>query len=84
VIIIHSINETSLDSGAVGILATIAVSLPALWLAWAGYREARRTAQVSGLAMAQLADQLAIAVGAQWEAEAAVRRLNDPYPLPVS
>ena len=23
-------------------------------------------------------------MGAQWEAEAAVRRLNDPYPLPVS
>ena len=34
--------------------------------------------------MAQVADQLAIAVGAQWEAEAAIRRLNDPYPLPVS
>ena len=33
---------------------------------------------------AQVADQLAIAVGAQWEAEAAIRRLNDPYPLPVS
>ena len=31
-----------------------------------------------------MADQLAIAVGTQWEAEAAVRRLNDPYPLPVS
>jgi hypothetical protein len=31
-----------------------------------------------------VADQLAIAVGAQWKAEAAVRRLNDPYPLPVS
>ena len=34
--------------------------------------------------MAQVADQLAVAVGIQWEAEAAVRRLNDPYPLPVS
>ena len=29
-------------------------------------------------------DQLAIAVGTQWEAEARVRRLNDPYPLAVS
>ena len=38
----------------------------------------------SGLSLAQASDQLAIAVGAQWEAEAAVRRLNDPYPLPVS
>lgn len=34
--------------------------------------------------MSQVADQLAIAVGAQWEAEAGIRRLNDPYPLPVS
>ena len=31
-----------------------------------------------------LADQLAAAIGAQWEEEARVRRLNDPYPLPVS
>jgi hypothetical protein len=34
--------------------------------------------------LARIADQLAIAVGAQWEAEARIRRLNDPYPLPVS
>ncbi len=34
--------------------------------------------------MAQVADQLAVAVGAQWSTEAAMRRLNDPYPLPVS
>ena len=34
--------------------------------------------------MAQVADRMAIAVGVQWNAEAAVRRLNDPYPLPVS
>ena len=34
--------------------------------------------------MGQIADQLAVAVGTQWTAEAAVRRLNDPYPLPVS
>ena len=34
--------------------------------------------------MAQVADQLAVAVGTQWENEAAVRRLNDPWPLPVS
>ena len=31
-----------------------------------------------------MANQLAVAVGAQWAAEVAVRRLNDPYPLPVS
>src|SRR5258708_3914164 len=36
------------------------------------------------LTLAGIADQLAEAVNAQWEAEAGVRRLNDPYPLPVS
>ena len=39
-----------LDSGAVGILATASLGLPALWLAWAGYLEARRSAPVSELA----------------------------------
>ena len=34
--------------------------------------------------MAQVADQLATGVRAQWEAEAGMRRLNEPYPLPVS
>jgi predicted NACHT family NTPase len=34
--------------------------------------------------MAQVADQIAVAIGKQWADEAAVRRLNDPYPLPVS
>ena len=32
----------------------------------------------------QVAEQLASAVRRQWESEAEVRRLNDPYPLPVS
>jgi hypothetical protein len=34
--------------------------------------------------MAHVADQLAVAIGAQWDAEARIRRLNEPYPLPVS
>jgi hypothetical protein len=74
------ISHHHLDSGAVGILATVSLGLPALVLGWAAYKEATRPA----LTLTQVADQLAIAVGAQWEAEAAVRRLNDPYPLPVS
>jgi|SRR5271165_696109 len=74
-----------LDSGAVGIAAVFCVGLPTLWVTWAAYRDARRSSTpFSGLSMAQVADQLAVAVGAQWNAEAAVRRLNDPYPLPVS
>ncbi len=31
-----------------------------------------------------MADRLAIAVGRQWDDEVRVRRLNDPWPLPVS
>ena len=34
--------------------------------------------------LSQVADELAVAVGTQWNAEARMRRLNDPYPLPVS
>jgi hypothetical protein len=70
-----------LDSGAVGLVATFPFGLPALWLGIAGYLQAGRSAQVT---IADVADQLASAVSAQWEAEARIRRLNAPYPLPVS
>jgi hypothetical protein len=73
-----------LDGGTVGIILTVSLGLPAVWLAVVGYLAAGRATQVSELAMAQVADQLAIAVGAQWEDEARTRRVNDPYPLPVS
>lgn len=33
--------------------------------------------------LAQAADDLAFAIKRQWEKEVALRRLNDPYPLPV-
>ena len=42
------------------------------------------TEDIDELTLAQVADQLAIAVGAQWLDEAQLRRLNDPHPLPVS
>jgi hypothetical protein len=35
-------------------------------------------------ALPQIADQLATAVDRQWQAEAQLRRLNDPHPLPVA
>jgi hypothetical protein len=38
----------------------------------------------SGQALAVVADQLARAVQRQWEKEAGIRRLYDPYPLEVS
>jgi hypothetical protein len=74
-----------LDGAAVGILVAVSLGLPTLWVTWAAYRGSRRAGtSATGLTLAQVANQLAMAVGAQWTAEAAIRRLNDPYPLPVS
>jgi NACHT domain len=74
-----------LDATAVGILAAVSIPLSGLWIAWVTLAKGDSPgAAASGLSMAQVADQLAVAVGAQWDAEARVRRLNDPYPLPVS
>ena len=58
----------------------------ALYLTWASYRLSaiQAHAQAAGSSMAEVADDLAVAVRAQWQAEAQARRLYDPYPLPVS
>ena len=74
-----------LDGGTVAILVSVSLGLPSLWLMWTTYRGPKRVGtSASGLSIAQIADQLAIGVRSQWNAEAAMRRLNDPYPLPVS
>ena len=73
-----------LDGGAVAILVAVSFGLPSLWLMWTTYRGPKQTASGNGLSLAQVADQLAVAVSKQWADEAAIRRLNDPYPLPVS
>jgi hypothetical protein len=70
-----------LDGGMVAILVAVSLGLPTLWVTWAAYRGPKRPV---GLNTTQAADELAIAVGTECEAEARVRRLNDPYPLPVS
>lgn len=77
--------DRHVDGGTIGVLVSASLGLPVLWLTWAVYRESRRPeAGVAVRDLAGLADRLALVVGAQWEAEAAVRRLNDPFPLPVS
>jgi len=74
-----------LDVAAVTVLVAVGFGLPTLWITWAAYRGPRRSgAAESSLPLAQVADRLAVAVGRQWEDEARVRRLNDPWPLPVS
>lgn len=73
-----------LDGAADGV--AIVGGLPSLYLAWAAYRDAQRgepRAHREGLSLAQVSDELAAAVQAQWQQEAGVRRLNDPYPLSV-
>src|SRR2546429_6769953 len=68
-----------LDIATVAMLVSIALGLPVLWLTWAVFRDSRRaSADGRELSLAEIADQLAVAVGAQWEAEANVWRLNDP------
>jgi NACHT domain len=76
--------------GTVSIWVTLAVGLPAIWLAWTTHRPAADCGEpalagiADELALAAIADELALAVRAQWDAEAGARRLNDPYPIPVS
>jgi hypothetical protein len=72
------------DAGTLAVLVSVSLTLPALWLTWAGYRNTQRSEVSGSVGLARVADQLAMTVGAQWLHEAAVRRLNDPYPLPVS
>lgn len=43
----------------------------------------QRQAPAASDSLEKTADRLAQAVRLQWETEARVRRLNDPYPLPV-
>jgi NACHT domain-containing protein len=57
-------------------------SLAALYISWETYRDGQVTDD--RFTLAEIADQLASAVRVQWETEAEIRRLNDPYPLPVS
>jgi hypothetical protein len=79
------LHSSHLDSGAVGLAATFSLGLSALWLGVAGYwiaqREANKAADPN---LGKLADGLARRLRSQWASEAKARRLNDPYPLPVT
>jgi hypothetical protein len=70
-----------------GVLSTtfgIGIALATLWVGWAAYLNSRgSSAEAAELSLADVADQLAASVRAQWEAEAKARGLNDPWPLPV-
>ncbi|MDI5973271.1 NACHT domain-containing protein [Streptomyces sp. SL13] len=68
-----------------GTAATAVALLPSLapaYLGWAAFRDDRAESAVVDLDA--VADQLARAVQKQWDNEAEIRRVNDPYPLPVA
>jgi len=80
-----------IDWNIVGALAGVAAVLIALVQAGQPILARRRahrrqTASTAAgrVALAQVADQLAVALRSQWEAEAAHQRLHDPHPLPVA
>ncbi|GAA2331245.1 hypothetical protein GCM10010431_62480 [Streptomyces kunmingensis] len=64
------------------VLAALLPTGAGAYLAWCAYRADRAEAAVDD--PGGVADRLAIAVHRQWESEARVRRLAEPYPLPVS
>jgi NACHT domain len=70
--------------GIAAALVALLGGIPSLYLAWATYRDDRAEAQAGDerISLTEVADEIAVAVRIQWEAEAAVRRLNDPL-LPV-
>ncbi|MFF9870403.1 NACHT domain-containing protein [Streptomyces sp. NPDC013953] len=68
-------------AATVGTLITVLLAVPSLYLAWAAFRQDHTEASVVDLQTA--ADGLAQAVKKQWDDEAQLRRVNDPYPLPV-
>ncbi|XUL92192.1 hypothetical protein ACQ86D_41040 [Streptomyces galilaeus] len=52
------------------------------YLAWASFRSSRDQADLVDID--KLVGELAMAVGNQWESEAAIRRVDGPCPLPVA
>lgn len=63
-------------------LIAVVPAAPGLYLAWKAFH-ADRVEAAAGTDLARTADQLAVAVRQQWEAEARLRRIDEPHPLPV-
>jgi len=68
--------------GVAAALVALVGGVPSLYLASATYRDDRAEAGNERKGLSEVADEIAVAVRIQWEAEASVRRLNDPL-LPV-
>ncbi|WP_344629681.1 NACHT domain-containing protein [Streptomyces glaucosporus] len=70
------------DSKVAETAATALLAAGPLYITWKAFKHDRVDA--AAVDLTAVADRLADAVRAQWEAEAEVRRVNDPYPLPVA
>ncbi|MEV7679887.1 hypothetical protein AB0O64_15210 [Streptomyces sp. NPDC088341] len=68
--------------GVVGTAVGLVVGVAALCISWLGYRTDRRE-HADSLGLTAVTDELAPAVRTQWQAEARVGRLDEPYALPV-
>jgi hypothetical protein len=75
----HGAKGIDLTNDALGVYTAL-LGLPPAFLAVVQLWRRQR----STLSLEKVARQLAVAVGNQWDAEAALRRVNDPYPLPVA
>lgn len=68
--------------GVAGTAVGLIVGVASLYISWLGYRADRRE-HADSLGLTAMTDELALAVRTQWQAEARVRRLDEPYALPV-
>lgn len=68
-----------------GATAAVAVAWLLAWAAPRWYEQGRGNAgRAAGPSLLEVADGLAARLRSQWAREAEARRLNDPYPLPVT
>jgi hypothetical protein len=65
------------------VMVWVGIFVPVLMLLLALFPRRPDAPTAGRLDLALVTEDLAIAVGRQWQAEAQVRSLNDPYPLPV-
>lgn len=67
--------------GVPGVVVSVVIGVPGLYIGWVPLRDSLR--KPADMSLKDRADKLADGVADQWQKEVAVRRLYDPYPLPV-
>jgi hypothetical protein len=77
--IARRVSDSDTAGFVVGVVSMVA-GVAAVWLGWAALRDVGGSAELTPAAMA---DQIAAAVRRRWEAEVELRRVNDPYTIPV-